>query len=559
MFTRCILSVLLTVWGMFHVSELNGDEGKHLFILSGQSNMAGLRPDESFTPAVEAAFGKDNVVIVFSAQGGQPIRRWYKKWTKPVPQPKPKTQNKNRASDAPKKKTKKGEGQRTRPQFGDLYDRMLAKVKPACDQQGIQSVREFKSVTFLWMQGERDAREQNGDVYRESLIGIHKQLSKDLDRDDINFVIGRLSDFDNKNARYKHWTQIRKVQVEVGTQYPRSRWVDTDDLNDGLNRRGKKVSNDLHYSKEGYVEFGRRLARQAISLIEHDGEVDPTTVSLKSLETIASKPDEVVVYKIVGDVQLKLHQFNPVVIRQGENQIEKRPAIVFFFGGGWKGGTAKQFYKQARYLANRGMIAFCAEYRTESKHKTSPAECVADGKSAIRFLRGNANRLGVDPDRIVAAGGSAGGQVAAAVATVDGFVSNDKAAEGNKRDAVSCRPNALVLFNPVYDNGPQGYGHSRVQDYWKSFSPLHNIRAEMAPAIVFLGTKDRLIPVATAEKFQKKMQDLNIRSELFLYGDATHGFFNRGIYFVDTLQKTDRFLNSLGYLQGSPTIRLRNE
>jgi len=212
------------------------DNGKHLFILSGQSNMAGLKPEESFTPTVAAAFGEDQVIVVKDAVGGQPIRRWHKKW-------RPKSGNAPQAT-------------------GDLYDRLMSKVDTAIKGHGI------KSVTFVWMQGERDAREQHGEVYADSLRGLLKQLSADLDRQDINFVIGRLSDFDLDNERYPHWTMVRKAQVEVAEQHPRGAWVDTDDLNDGRSRSGKEIKDDLHYSAEGYKVFGKRLADRAIMLIK---------------------------------------------------------------------------------------------------------------------------------------------------------------------------------------------------------------------------------------------------------------------------------------------------
>ena len=116
-------------------------------------------------------------------------------------------------------------------------------------------------------------------------------------------------------------------------------------------------------------------------------------------------PDKMVVYKRVDDVELKLHIFEPPD-RQANKPV---PAIVFFFGGGWVGGTPTQFYHQCDYLASRGMMAISAEYRIKSKHGTTPFECVADGKSAIRWVRANAERLGINPDKIVAGGGSAGG------------------------------------------------------------------------------------------------------------------------------------------------------
>jgi acetyl esterase/lipase len=261
------------------------------------------------------------------------------------------------------------------------------------------------------------------------------------------------------------------------------------------------------------------------------------------------QPTRTVVYKTVGDVSLALHLFQP----EDHKATDKRPAIVFFFGGGWNGGTPSQFYPHCAYLASRGMVAAVAEYRVKSKHGTSPYECVRDGKSAVRFLRSNAKRLGIDSDRLAAGGCSAGGHVAAATATVTAFNQKDE------DTTVSCVPNALVLFNPVYDNGPDGYGQSRVKERWREFSPLHNIRKGIPPAIVFLGTKDKLIPVKTGEKFRDMMRSVGSRSELFLYEDQPHGFFNFGKsnnkFYVQTVTEMDKFLASLGYLNGDPTVK----
>lgn len=217
------------------LSPLSAGEGKHLFILSGQSNMAGLKPAESFTPTVEKEFGKDNVIIVFDAQGGQPIRRWHKDW---------------KPADGPN--TEKN---------GDLYDRLFEKVKRAAAGQ------ELASVSFLWMQGERDAKEGHGSVYEASMKGLLKQVADDLKRDEVNVVIGRLSDFGLKKPGYKDWDVVRKAQVKVAEDASKGAWVDTDDLNDGKNRGGKEIKDDLHYSQEGYVTFGIRLADAAIKLI----------------------------------------------------------------------------------------------------------------------------------------------------------------------------------------------------------------------------------------------------------------------------------------------------
>ena len=224
-------------------------------------------------------------------------------------------------------------------------------------------------------------------------------------------------------------------------------------------------------------------------------------------------------------------------------------AIVFFFGGGWNGGTPTQFTDQSQYLVSRGMVCIVADYRVKSRHKTSPFECVQDGKSAVRWIRSHAAQHGIDPDRLAAGGGSAGGHVAAATATVPGL--NEKGEDLS----VSCRPNALVLFNPVYDNGPQGYGFDRVgkEKRYREISPIDNIRKGTPPAIVFLGDKDNLIPVATAQRYQKLMQNVGSKSVLHIYPGQGHGFFNirKGgqKIFDQTMVQTDAFLTDLGYLE----------
>lgn len=227
---RLLLLLILSLFLSASAAE------KHLFILSGQSNMAGLKPEESFIPTIEKEFGKENVIIIKDAQGGQPIRRWFKEW-------------KDASGNKPEKN-------------GDLYDRLMKKVNAEVNNQAL------KSVTFLWMQGERDAREKHGDVYKASFKGILEQIKKDLGLEKLNFVIGRLSDFDMANKKYPHWTKVRDVQVELAKEDPNGEWVDTDDLNDGKNRKGKEIKNDLHYSADGYVTFGKRLAEKAIGLVK---------------------------------------------------------------------------------------------------------------------------------------------------------------------------------------------------------------------------------------------------------------------------------------------------
>lgn len=149
-------------------------------------------------------------------------------------------------------------------------------------------------------------------------------------------------------------------------------------------------------------------------------------------------PSRIIPYKQVGNSVLHLHLFLP----EGHSAENSTPAIVFFYGGSWNGGTPKQFYPQSAYLASRGMVAICAEYRTKTTHQTTPKACVEDGKSAMRWVRYHAEELGINPYKIAAGGGSAGGHVAATTATITAF----DAALDPKVDAA---PQALVLFNPL--------------------------------------------------------------------------------------------------------------
>lgn len=230
----------------------------------------------------------------------------------------------------------------------------------------------------------------------------------------------------------------------------------------------------------------------------------------------------------------------------------KYPALVFFFGGGWKGGDRYHFLNHARYFSQRGLICFLVDYRTERKHGTTPFESLKDAKSSLRFIRKNASEFGIDPSKIIAAGGSAGGHLAAATALIE------KYNEETDDMSISCVPNALALFNPVIDNGPGGYGHERIGTAYKNFSPLHNIKKGAPPTILFLGTNDQLIPVETAQYYKTVMEKVGSNCMLKLYEGEGHGFFNyRNLHlYKETVLETDRFLQSLGYLEQNPVIEI---
>jgi acetyl esterase/lipase len=197
------------------------------------------------------------------------------------------------------------------------------------------------------------------------------------------------------------------------------------------------------------------------------------------------------------------------------------------------------------------MIAIVADYRVKTRQDAKPADCVADAKACVRWVRTNAARLGIDPQRIAVGGGSAGGHLAASTATLPGLdpSQDDK--------SVSCIPDALVLFNPGTVMAPfpgldlKGFGAGLDKAKFgcepTEISPLHHVKKGTPPTIIFHGKADTTVPYATVEKFTEVMKAAGSRCELIGYEGQPHGFFNKAKY-AETLAAADAFLVSLGYL-----------
>ena len=180
------------------------------------------------------------------------------------------------------------------------------------------------------------------------------------------------------------------------------------------------------------------------------GEVTQTKTEKYSW-TLGYSPDKIIeYYEPKPDTKLGLHVFYP----ENHNAKDKRTCVVFFYGGGWVSGDPSQFYGYSKYLASRGIVAISAQYRNKKFNKATPKQCVEDGREAIRYIREHAKELGVDPNKIIAGGGSAGGHVAASIAmctTID----------ANPQSKIKSIPNGLILLNPVYNNAQKGgYGYT---------------------------------------------------------------------------------------------------
>jgi acetyl esterase len=254
-------------------------------------------------------------------------------------------------------------------------------------------------------------------------------------------------------------------------------------------------------------------------------------------------------YKTVDDRDLKMDVFFPdgydQDIPSAGGVPEGRggfPVFVVFHGGSWRTGTPDMHYPDCEYWRSRGMVAASVEYRLKDRDQIDvPLECVKDAKSAIRFLRANAEKLRIDPECIVAAGGSAGGQMAAATAMIPG-------ANSDCDDlSISCVPNAVILYNPYWQTG-----------CLPDLSPPNFVRAGLPPFITFIGDVDPAIPVESLKDFHDALKAAGNDSGLYIGKGGKHGFCNgrnkRNPFFYWSLEFEDRFLVKHGILAGTNKV-----
>lgn len=261
-----------------------------------------------------------------------------------------------------------------------------------------------------------------------------------------------------------------------------------------------------------------------------------------AVDTLAKdlKPSRIAVYKKIADRELQLHVFEPAGFKAGD----KRACYLIIHGGGWTGGAPPRMYPFAAHYAKLGLVGISISYRLHSaKTGVSVFDCVKDARSAMRYIRAHATELGIDPQKIIVSGGSAGGHLAVSTALFD------KVNEEGDDLMISATPTALVLLFPVIDTSKEGYGQAKIGERWQELSPAHNVRSGLPPTLIFHGTGDTVTPFAGAKTFHEAMLKAGNRCELDVNAGGAHGYLMRDkALFDDTMKKTDAFLKSLGLL-----------
>lgn len=267
----------------------------------------------------------------------------------------------------------------------------------------------------------------------------------------------------------------------------------------------------------------------------------PAQRAERAREAPRPEPTEKQVYKTVGDSRLEIWIYKP----RDWKASDRRGAIVFYHGGGWRGGNPTAFSRQSAKLAQRGMVAFSVQYRLTAQPGVTMRDCVLDARSAFRWVRSRAAELGIDPARIAAGGGSAGGHLAATLATLDDV--ND----GKDDTSVSTSPACLVLFNPAvkldFPRAETVAGEGR--DRLLSLSPYHHLKPGHPPTVIFHGEEDTTVPIQTARDYAAKVTELGGRCEVVAFPGEKHSFFNRDPAFSETLKQTEAYLGKQGLLR----------
>ncbi len=284
-------------------------------------------------------------------------------------------------------------------------------------------------------------------------------------------------------------------------------------------------------------------------MLSHDDSLSKPAPIDRNRELLKTAREEV--YKTIGGVNLPVYIWEP---EPAKAPPYPKSVIAFFYSSGWDNGQVSQFAPHCVYFASRGMVAMAFDYRVSVRHQSTPVDSIADARSALRWLRLNAPELGINPGKIVAAGGSGGAHAACAAAMLRDFD------EKGEDLSISCAPNALALFNPVLDTSKKGFGFDRfpTPEQAKRANLFNAIGPGLPPSIIFHGTQDRVVSFDASFDFARRMKKKKNICELVVYEGQGHGFFNFNVSFdiyQGTLNALDDFLVGQGFIEPNPDLQ----
>ena len=271
------------------------------------------------------------------------------------------------------------------------------------------------------------------------------------------------------------------------------------------------------------------------------------------------------IYKTENNFDLPIYLFIPT---NHSNSDEKRTAVVFFHGSGWKSGSVLQFADYARLLSIHGMVTALAEYRVKDRYDATPFDGLEDVKSAIRWLRHNTDNFKIDKNKIVAAGASAGGHLALSAAVFNNNLNNNQ-----DTLKTTSAPDALVLFSTVVDTSSAGYKDSEGLKLFNGnnlkLSPIIHLKQGLPPTLILHGTNDKWIPFSSISRFVSLMQDVGNNIQLVPFSGRGHHFYGHPNYlesrprlaslsaksdFAMTLYLMEKFLYELNMMKELPVV-----
>ncbi len=247
---------------------------------------------------------------------------------------------------------------------------------------------------------------------------------------------------------------------------------------------------------------------------------------------------------------------------------DRRPAIIFWHGGGFTQGNAGQFYYQANYFTQRGAVCFRPEYRIRDIDHTLPVHSVEDGISALRWIKERAKEFGIVPDQIAVGGGSAGGCMASAVATVDAakLASQGFVGQGDNQ-SIDTTLKAMILYNPFVDffepTHPRqveeeclflGKDPEDFREALHAISGVENLTKNSPPSIILFGTRDAFY--VSDLKWIVRCRELGLNCMDYVYKGEVHSWYNNSPHLEYTTGNVNEFLVDIGFLDRNPTVPL---